>query len=427
MDEVKLTTTPEQFALEKGISNEETEKLAKQKLTECYERTIKVLKKYIDMEEKNYIIIAIWIIGTYFHETFNTYPYLYFNAMRGSAKTRILKLISSLGAKGDSSVQNNLTEAVLFRIPRGTITCIDEVEQIGSKEKQTLRELLNSAYKKGMNVKRMRKMHTKDGEMQVTETFKPYFPIAMANIWGMDEVLGDRAITIILEKSNSPSHTKLIEDFDTNPEIQDIKRTLNQVSVVCVVSLLKKTYTSSWNNYVLNKYTNSTTTLHTYTTQTTLTTLTMLKQLELEELFSKIDNLNINGRNLELFLPLIIIAEELYVLDTFLIICNEFTSKRKEDEYTESKDISLYDFISSLKHEGLNYLFIKDLTRRFRDYLGDSQEEDKWLNEKWLGRALKRLNLIIDVRRFAQGKQVILNYIKALEKLKIFKKGAEEK
>ena len=97
---------------------------ARSELNKSYYDLIRVLKDYLDTSEENYKTIALWIIGTYFHEGFNTYPYLFFNAMRGSGKTRALKLISSLSNKGDGSVQNNLTEAVLFRIPRNTTTCL---------------------------------------------------------------------------------------------------------------------------------------------------------------------------------------------------------------------------------------------------------------------------------------------------------------
>jgi hypothetical protein len=38
-----------------------------------------------------------------------------------------------------------------------------------------------------------------------------------------------------------------------------------------------------------------------------------------------------------------------------------------------------------------------------------------------MGRALKRLNLELEKKRFKSGFKVILNYVKAKEKLKIFK------
>ena len=53
-----------------------------------------ILKEYMDMEEQQYNLISLWIIGTYIHKQFPAYPYLFFNAMKGSGKTRILKIIS---------------------------------------------------------------------------------------------------------------------------------------------------------------------------------------------------------------------------------------------------------------------------------------------------------------------------------------------
>ena len=43
----------------------------------------------------------------------------------------------------------------------------------------------------------MKKKKTIEGEQQVVEEFEPYRPIIMANIWGMDEVLGERCIQLI--------------------------------------------------------------------------------------------------------------------------------------------------------------------------------------------------------------------------------------
>ncbi len=110
----------------------------------CYENIINVIKYYLDLPEHYYKIISIWIMGSYFHSKFETYPILFLNATRGSGKSRLLKLISKLSANGDGTIQNNLTEAVLFRHPKNQILCIDEVEQIGSKEKHVVKGFFNS-------------------------------------------------------------------------------------------------------------------------------------------------------------------------------------------------------------------------------------------------------------------------------------------
>ena len=78
----------------------------------------------------------------------------------------------------------------------------------------------------------------------------------------------------------------------------------------------------------------------------------------------------------------------------------------------------VYDFISK-QEEGLIYKSIKSLTNQFRDFADESED---WLNSKWFGRALKRLDLVVDKRRKGSGMEVMLNVKKAKKKIKMFKK-----
>jgi hypothetical protein len=140
--------------------------------------------------------------------------------------------------------------------------------------------------------------------------------------------------------------------------------------------------------------------------------------------FEKLDSANIVGRNFELFSPLLILAkfisDELFN-DLFEVV-KEMVNEKKHSEYTESKDVLLYEFVLDLENEvGKNYISVKEMTRQFRVFMNEEQAEDPWLNEKWVGKALKRLNLTIDKRRMKQGMEVTLNFMKAKEKLKIFK------
>ena len=125
-----------------------------------YERIIIVLKRYCDLKDEYYSLIALWIMGTYCHKEFPTFPYLFFNAMKGSGKSRLLKLIIHLSNNG--RLINNMSEAVLFRTASMRTFGIDEFEHVGNKEKASLRELLNSAYKKGTVVERAVKIKTKE-------------------------------------------------------------------------------------------------------------------------------------------------------------------------------------------------------------------------------------------------------------------------
>ena len=121
----------------KEITKEELDEL-KIIIGQIYENILKELYEYCDLREEYYHLVATWIIGTYLHKSFNTYPYLFLNAMRGSGKTRLLKLISSMALNGN--MIGSPTEAVLFRIPNDTTLCIDEFEGVTRKGNEGARQ-----------------------------------------------------------------------------------------------------------------------------------------------------------------------------------------------------------------------------------------------------------------------------------------------
>jgi hypothetical protein len=47
--------------------------------------------------------------------------------------------------------------------------------------------------------------------------------------------------------------------------------------------------------------------------------------------------------------------------------------------------------------------------------------EDEWFNERWMSRALKRLNLIKEKKRMSYGIIVKIDYKLAQEKVRMFK------
>lgn len=406
-------------------ASEEEISQARIEMGKAYEDTIQVIESYMDMPVDQIRLVATWIMGTYFHDKFSTYPFLYINAMRGSGKTRLLRLISFMSKGSLGEVQTGITESVLFRMPPGKTLVLDECESIGSKEKQILREYLNACYKVGGVVQRMKK--DKEGNYQ-PETFRPYKPIALANIWGIDEVLGDRCISFILEKSNDPAKTRKMEDFEENPKIKEIMDVFSKNSGLVSFSVVSL---RSWNIYIDSRYNR-----HIYinnnndTKQHNNTTLSqeerrknILKKEELEEFFNKIHDINISGRNLELLIPLFFVSRYLSEeeFDKLLLFASDLMKQKKDDEFTESRDVLAYEFISK-QETGLGYVPLKELTQKFRIFVGD----EEWANERWLGRALKRLNLILDKRRVASGRLVMLNIPKALEKIKIFGRGEDD-
>ena len=321
--------------------------------------------------------------------------------MKGSGKSRILNLVTLLSK--DGIVLNSLTEAVLFRTT-GTLG-IDEFERVARKGNETLRELLNSAYKKTGKVYRMRKVSGKDGETQEVEEFEVYRPIIMANIWGMEDTLGDRCVQIILEKSINKKVVKLIEDFEDNLPIMEVLDLILKVNGSVGSFMLLRSVQQNWNNYVLNTSNTSITSITSITSNTSI-------------LYNKINNTELLGRDLELFFPLFLLSDLCGRLDEMLEISIKIVKERKEKDIYESSDVQVYDFVSQRKDEG--FVKVGFLTQEFRYFLGIEEKQDNWINTRWFGKSLKRLKLIKEKRR-SNGMLVVLNIEKAQEKIKIFK------
>ena len=133
------------------------------------------------------------------------------------------------------------------------------------------------------------------------------------------------------------------------------------------------------------------------------------------EFFDKIIKTNLEGRNLELFFPLLLLAEESKVLDEVIPIIQEIAKNKKEEDFTESRDVAFLNFISERIADNL-FISIKKLVEDF----SLMEENDDWVTSEWVGRALKRLGLIIEKKRLRSGREVIINYGKAKEKLRAF-------
>lgn len=434
-------------------------------LKEIYEKMEKILRKYIIMDECYYPVVSMWLLGTYFHDNFQTYPYLFFNAMKGSGKTRMLHLLAKMAKNG--KIVANITESVLFRTASESSYFIDEIENIRGKQSTNLRLLLNAAYKRGTTVPRSRKVKDSKTEDYVVDEFDVFTPVSMANIGGMDEVLEDRCITIILERSNDPYITRMIEDWDNDPDIielgvmlDDMKNSVffgescnhsevNSVPSVVYLSDFKTLYTL-WNHLLYTirdtlttQHTQDNTssdegTLTTYTTYTTIHTLPTynnvhhtldkLSRDDVLQIFSQLDfdrlgveptadtteligvlwDCELNGRDMELWMPLIALS---YYVDPGLAnmmvdISEQLCEEKKMEDMAENRDMSLLGHLVSMTEENTSDDFIQvgDIAASFQN---DSNEE--WASPTWVGRALKRLKVTIEKRRVASGVQVRLN------------------
>jgi hypothetical protein len=150
----------------------------------------------------------------------------------------------------------------------------------------------------------------------------------------------------------------------------------------------------------------------------------------LESYFLRVDDMGIFGRNLELFFPLLVTA---FMIDTevfknIIDVISKLNTNKKEDEFTESNDVTLIEFVSKADRYRFNYVQTRTLFNEFKEYIGlyGNNDDEKWLNITWFGLALKRLKLYSERKREAKGVLILLNVDKAKEKLKIFKTVEKE-
>jgi hypothetical protein len=120
-------------------------------------------------------------------------------------------------------------------------------------------------------------------------------------------------------------------------------------------------------------------------------------------------------------LPLFLIAGKINeeILEETIKTAKEIVNEKKQDELIENRDISFLKYISELQIN-LNFKSVTEIAREFKEYIFEEQDEDKWINSKWVGRALKRLNLIVDKRRMSKGYEVMINYPKAKRAIRIY-------
>jgi len=366
-----------------------------------YHLLLRIIKDWVDMEEDYYHIIACWILGTYFIEHFISFPYIFINAVKRSGKTRLLKLCATLSKDGVYTA--NLTEAVLFRLPaaKQCSLFIDEAERITGREKGALRLLLNSAYKKGMKIFRARK--NPQNERYVIDEFEIFIPIALANIQGIDDVLEDRCITIILERSMKINVVGRPEFFEYDFKIKFFKYIIS--SVVSDVGV-------GWgnlynmNDIMFNDVLHTNTSYTDYTTNTNNTTYTIIKALQN----------NIIGRDLELWYPLLLIKKTFRdkTFDDFIEIAKRMIKEKQTIDILEDRDTSILMFISNfiIGKSKDDFFPYTDIVKQFIE-----SEGSDWLNSWKLGKILRRLKIVIEKRRMGKGVEIRLSFEKIKKKI----------
>jgi len=156
------------------------------------------LQASLDLKSpRQYTFLALWVIGTYVFEIFESYPYIHFNGPKGVGKTTALELLSKVCFNAE--LTPNISAPAQFRlIPACSPTLlIDESEKYHRKSLEDERMILLSGYKRGGTV--MRSVQGKGGWRP--GMYEVYCPRGFASQNGFEDVMGSRTIKVLMSRT----------------------------------------------------------------------------------------------------------------------------------------------------------------------------------------------------------------------------------
>jgi len=190
---------------------------------EHLDKTIHVLKHYLDLNHEDwYLLLALWLWGTYFYRLFPSYAYVNVTGLMNSGKTKLLELCSELAFNG-KLLMGSTPAFVIRKIHENSSTIfLDEVESLKkatTPEAQTLSLMLNSGYKSGPKVGKMQPTGTKGWD---SKEYDPYSPKMIAGISDVSETLQSRALNLtMLASSNNEIKNRELET--TAPILKELR------------------------------------------------------------------------------------------------------------------------------------------------------------------------------------------------------------
>ncbi len=161
---------------------------------EAVATALAVFRDFVEHDEDApYAVCALWTVGTYIYPALPSYPRLNMHGEKGSGKSKTLKLIAALAHNG--LWRTAPRAAPLFRLIetlRPTL-CLDELEHLDREDRGDIAAIANAGYQAGGAVDRC------DPLTFNPRPFAVYAPLALAGIKGLNAVLADRCITIIMQ------------------------------------------------------------------------------------------------------------------------------------------------------------------------------------------------------------------------------------
>jgi len=175
---------------------------------DIFHQILNHIKTYIYLpHESCYTAIALWVMGTYVFRIFRYFPYIHLYAEKASGKTTLMEILEKICFNGE--ISSDATGVSLFhQVDANSSTLfLDESEDLYQGRNNAKMRLLKAGFSKTGRVKRKK------------ATYCCYSPKMIAGISPLDNVLGDRTITVrMLRKLPTEAFRRYYE----SPEILEL-------------------------------------------------------------------------------------------------------------------------------------------------------------------------------------------------------------
>lgn len=170
------------------------------------------------------ILLAVWVLGTYFFKVFQYYGYLWVNSpVKRCGKSLLLDLFALVCFNATSRLVDPSPSFLFREVDRNDGTLVlDEIESLGSADKEQksqLISLLNAGFQRGSQAPRM---ELKNREYEVTY-FNAYCPKVLAGIKNIVDTIEDRAFKISMVRKKKSEIVKRFNLRAVNSAIEKLK------------------------------------------------------------------------------------------------------------------------------------------------------------------------------------------------------------